>query len=405
MIKNGLSYGFIQKLAVLYLVIWTITPPLSIDLTYRLLALGCVVVWLVIWIVRENCIALSKSQLLSVVFLLVVLTVIYIEENEFSSLIRQISMIMLVICFLMNNYYRDKWSELTGIIPIVLILLMVFNFNTVKVLMDDPTIARLLVRDDESTYQYLRQGIGGYTLVYPQVCVSPIIFAWIIKAFKNSKLYFLMGAVWAVSYIWLLSLAGYSIAIFTTCVGLILLLFYRGKSSIWAFIITIGVFVSIMASILYVESFRNGLLEFFDGTAVAKKINDLVSTSETGETGESIQVRIDRYASSIRKIIQYPVIGTLWRASGGGHSAFLDVVSKYGVFGGIMFSKLFYATPVHYKNNYENKFIIAVANAALVAYLFVSLFDSVPYQFTCMVLLVAPLFFEDIIKWTGAEKQ
>lgn len=400
MVKNGFSYGLIQKIAVLYLVVWTISPPLQIGTVYRLLALGCAGVWFVIWFIRENPVVLGKNQVGAIFFLIFVLGVVFFEKSSFSTILKQIAMIMLVICFLMNHFYKDRWDELSGLIPVILILLIIWNGNTINALIEDPTIARRLVRDDESIYSYMQQGIGGYSLVYPQVCICPVIFAWVIYAFKNNKILFAVGAAWLVSYIWLLSLAGYSIAIFASVTGAILLLFYRGKSAVAAFIVAAIVFIGIMAAILYVDNFRNWLLEVFDGTAVAKKINDLVSTSETGETGESIQVRIDAYFGSISDIIKYPIIGSLWHTSGGGHSAFLDIFSKYGLFGAYMFSKIFYTVPIFYKNNYSNTFLVSAANATLIAMLFVSVLDSFSYSFTCMILVVAPLFFEDILKWT-----
>ena len=195
-----------------------------------------------------------------------------------------------------------------------------------------------------------------------------------------------------------------SIALFASAIGLILLLFYRGKSTVPAFVITIIAFVGIMAAILYIAPFREWILETFDGTAVARKVNDLVNPSESGVTGDSIQVRIDAYAYSITNIFKYPLIGSLWREGGGGHSAFLDITSRYGVLGAYAFSMMFYHIPLHYKHTVKDKFVTSAANAALVTYLFVSILDAVNYSFTMTIMIVAPLLLEDIIKWSGAEK-
>ncbi len=403
MLKNGFSYGFIQKIAVLYIVIWTISPPLQIDLVYRIAALACAALWFVLMFVRNDSVSLNKDQFYALLFLAAIIAVIYMEKQSFSVILKQIGYIMLVMCFIMNQFYRNKWDELSGILPIILILLLVFNFKTVSILLEDHTVARLLVRDDETTYQYLRQGIGGYNLIYPQVCISPLILAWIIKAFKSNKLCFIIGLVWLVSFVWYLGLAGYAIALFASAVGALLFLFYRGKNITAAALIAVILFMAIMASILYITSFREFLLDIFEGTAVERKINDLVSTEETGVTGSSIQARITRYGSSVLNIVRYPVIGSLWRDTGGGHSAFLDTFAKYGIAGAFMFSKIFYAVPAFYKKHYSNKFLTSAANASLITLLFVSFLDSFSYQFTCMLLLVAPLFLEDIVKWTGAE--
>ncbi len=405
MFKNVLSLGFIQKIAVLYLVIWTVSPPLQVDTIYRIIALACAFLWTGIWFIRENPITLGKEQIGAMFFLISVLAVVYFEQYDLSALIKQIALIMLVICFMMTYFYDDKWDELAGIVPIVLILLTIWNYKTFTLLVEDHTIARLLVRDDESTYDFLRQGIGGYSLIYPQVCISPLILAWTFKAFRNNKLYFAIGVAWAYTFVRFLELAGYSIALFASAIGLILLVFYRSKNIVAAFIITILAFIGIMAAILYVIPFREWILETFDGMAVANKVRDLVSTSESGVTGDSIQLRINAYSDSLSDMLKYPIIGSLWRESGGGHSALLDITSKYGWLGGYAFSMMFYHVPFHYKHQYGNdKFITISANATFITLIFVSLLDSFNYSFTCMVMIVSSLLFEDIIKWTGAEK-
>lgn len=404
MLKNVLSYGFIQKIAVLYIVIWSVSPPLQVDTIYRLIALGCALLWAAIWFIRDNPISLGKEQIGAVIFLISVMLVIYVEKYELDNLIKQIALIMLVMCFMMTYFYDDKWDELKGIVPIVLILLTVFNYKTFNLLIEDHTIARLLVRDDEATYQYLKQGIGGYSLIYPQVCISPLIVAWTYKSFKNNKILFAIGVAWAYTFIRLLELAGYSIALFASAVGVLLLVFYRGKSAVAAFVVAALVFAGIMAAIFYIAPFREWILETFDGTAVARKVNDLISTSDSGVTGDSIQVRITAYSASLKNIFKYPVIGSLWRSSGGGHSAVLDTISKYGWLGGYALIMMFYHVPFHYKHRYNNKFILSTANATIITLMFVSILDSFNYSFTCMILIVSSLLFEDIVKWTEADR-
>lgn len=404
MLRRGFTYGTVQMLAVLYLVIWTISPPLEVDLTYRLLALAAAAVWFVVLLIRENPVVFGKEQVAALFFMLAVILVIFIQSKSFEDVLKQIGIFMLVICFIMNYFYKDKWDELSGILVVVFILLIVYNFKTYSALAEDLTIARKLVRDDESTYVYLRQGIGGYSLVYPQVCVASAALAWTIKAFRKNWLKFAVGAVWAVSFVMLISKAGYSLAIFTSAAGALLLLFYRGKSGISAFLVALAVFAGSMMAILYLHDFRNFLLEIFDGTAVAKKINDLVATGDSGAAEGSIQDRMVAYQGSIDTIISYPLIGALWRGSGGGHSAFLDIMAKYGVFGAAMFAMMFYTVPRCYKKKHDNGFVAAMANSSLVSLLFVSLLDSFSYAFVCMILIVLPMLFEDVIKWTGVEE-
>ncbi len=397
--KHGLSLAFVQKLCVLYLVVWMISPPMEIDLIYRLLALGCAAFWFIIMIIREGKLSLFADDVGALVFMLFVMVVAYLGSGSISDVIRQISYYILVMCYIMNRRYSGNWSELRGIIQIVLILCIIFNFITVKTLSEDSSVARLLIRDTEDTYKYLRQGVGGYSLIYPQVCIIPAGTAWTVNAFRHNKFDFLLGVVWLLSFAVFALNAGYSLAIFASAVGIFMLFFYKGRSGTVAFVISVAIFVGAMLSILYMDSFRNFLLSQFDGTAVAKKINDLVASSETGAAEGSINDRIRVYKNTLELFIKYPVIGSLWRNFGGGHSAFLDTFAVYGVFGCVVFTKMMYAVPNNYKNIYDMTYIMYVANASLVTLLFVTVLDSFTYSFVGMIMFIMPMFFEDIIKW------
>ncbi|MBQ8762688.1 MAG: hypothetical protein IJZ07_01115 [Clostridia bacterium] len=403
MLKKGFSLGTVQMLAVFYLVVWTTSPPLEIDLIYRLLALGLAAVWFIIMFIRDNPVVMEKEHLASLFFVLAIILVVYIDTGSFSQIIKQISFFMFTICFIVSCFYRGRWDEIKGIVPVLMVLLIFWNFKTYSVLLEDPTVARLLVRADAATYDYLRQGVGGYSLVYPQVCICPAILAWIIKAFRGNKVYFTIGAVWLVSFVLLIAKAGYSLAIFGAAAGAVILFFYKGKSGIKAFLVSLLIFAAAMLSILYIEDLRNFLLEFFDGTAVAKKINDLVATGESGSAEGSIQLRIDAYLYSLQVAAKYPIVGALWREGNGSHSAVLDVLAKYGLWGAAIFCTIIYSVPNYYKKKYNDVYIRSVANATFVSLMIISTLDAFNYSFSCMILIVLPLLFEDIIKWTGVE--
>ena len=70
--KRGLSLAFIQKICVLYLVVWMISPPMEIDLIYRVVALGCSALWFVIMIIREGSLTLSANDIAAIVFMFAV---------------------------------------------------------------------------------------------------------------------------------------------------------------------------------------------------------------------------------------------------------------------------------------------------------------------------------------------
>lgn len=397
MLKQGTGEGFFQKLMVLYVIVWSISPPLQIDFKYRVLALGCIGIWAIISLKKG--LYVEKIHIASAFFAVLVVVIAFFEKGSLDGILQQIAIYILVLCFWINCYYRERWDELGGILLIVLVLLTFFNWKTGTALFDDPAIARTLVRADESAYIYLRQGIGGYSLIYAQVCVFPAVLMWCIKAFRKNRISFLIGLIWLISYVRCIQGAGYSIAIFTSIVGVIILFVYKRKSALFAIVISIVIFALGLGAIIYFEGFREFLLTQFDGTAVTKKINDLLLTAEEGAAEGSIYVRIEAYKDSFRTWFTYPIIGGLWRQSGGGHSAVLDMFAKYGIFGGYVFIKLFFWVPEYYKNKIKHRTIFAVSNATIVAMLFVSILDSCPHSFMCMIMLVLPLLFEDIIKW------
>lgn len=389
----------VQQLSVLYIVIWTISPFMEIDNIWRFAALGAFVLWLICAMSRGF--HLEKIHLLALAFLALVVIVNIIQNNGFGKIMRPINLYMMVLLYIVGHFYKDKWKELYIIVPIVLLFLIYFNFKSAFKVMEDPAIARLLVRNDEEIYQYLREGIGGYSLIYPQVVCFPVLLMWVFKSYKKRKLSFLIGIVWLVSYVLFVINANYSIAITGSVISLIILLFYKGHSAALAFVVSAGLFIALMMMILYWDSFRNMLLEFFDGTAVAKKINDLVATSESGVAEGSINERIIRYQADINTMFHFPFIGGLWWSAGGGHSALGGAFAQYGLFGGYIFCKIMYGVTSRYKKAYGYKRIRQMANANLVVLLFVTLLDSTPYAFMGMILIFTPILYESIIEWDG----
>ena len=397
MVKNKfLSFATVQFVCVLYLVVWTISPMLSIDLIWRLIAVAAAGLWLLVAFVRE--IEFTREQIIAFVFLVLVVTCAYFEYDDLTDILKPISMYMLCLFFIMSVFYRDKWDELKLLIPVVFILLIIYDIRTAQVVIADPKIARLIVRNDEAIYQYLRQGVGGYGLIYSQVIVFPAMLMFVIKSFRNNLVYFGLGVVWLVSYIVLILNAGYSIAMFASGIGALIMFFYNGKRIVPAFILTLLAFFGILALILYVEPLRNWLLQFFDGTAVARKIIDLVASADSAESEGSIAARIIAYQGSLRALLDFPVIGYLWhQGGGGGHSAIIDAFAKYGWFGGIVYFRILTFSHFKYKKIFTHGFINRTINGSLVSVMFVAFLDSLPYDVIGMQLIFFPAILSNML--------
>ena len=386
----------IQKVLVLYIILFTISPPLQLDNIYRIMLLGAVAFWFLLNIPHR--VKFQRIHALAFIFAALVFVIAAFEsQGDWNNLLRPINLYLIVICFLMAYCYKDRWHELSWIVPIVLILLTFFNFKTYSAIIENPDIARLIVRDDPSTYAYYRQGVGGYGLMYSQVCALPMIVAWTFNAFRNGKIKFVIGFIWAISYFVFLFNSGYTIAAVASIAGIIILFFYRRKSPVLAVIITLLFILLMIRLIGYNTAVREWLLNFFDGTKVAKKIEDIYLSITTEETADSIAERISRYQASISAILRYPVIGGLWfRQSGGGHSIILDIFAKYGLFGGYVFIKMAFGFTAELKKYAQTIKDYRIANALFVVALTVFLLDAFPLELAGMYFLVIPICYNDI---------
>ena len=397
------KFSFIQKILVLYVIIWTISPPLQIDMIYRVAALGAIGLWFILNLPQN--VRFERIHIFAIIFVLLIVIVNLIEsKGDFGNLLKPINYYLLVVAFLMAYSYKDRWDELSSLIPIVLLLLIYFNFKTYQTVVEDPTIARLIVRNDPTIYPYMRSGVGGYSLLYSQVCIFPVLVSWILSSFKKSKLRFAIGVAWIVSYVMYILNSGYTIALVTSIVSLVILFLYRRSSVVMAVVITTIIVVSLVWLIGYNDGFRNALLTFFDGTTVAKKINDIYLSITTENAADSILVRMNAYWNSIVTILNYPFIGSLWWSSGGGHSALLDTFAKYGVFGLIIFVKIIFDLPLRIKKSPPTGKDTRIANALFISLLMVLLLDSMPYNFVMLIVFVVPICYNDILNWRKTDE-
>lgn len=391
--------SLIQTIMILYLAVWSISPPLSMGMLYRLAALGAVFVWFMLEIL--NGMSFSVPDIEAIVFVGAIVLTSFIETGGFSSILKNISLFMASLCFIIQDKYNDRWSELENIVPVILGLLVFFNIRTFTTLLTDSTIARKIVRNDDEMIPYLKSGVGGYALVYLQVCIFPAVLAWIMKSIKINRLFFVLGIAWLVTYILVILNAGYSLALFTSGASAIILLFYKGRSVAPAVIAMLCIFVAAMFALIYLEGLRNWLLVQFDGTAVAKKINDLVATSESGEAEGSIYSRVHAYSKTLKVITQYPIIGYFWaKADIGSHSAILDTIAKYGVLGGLMYLRYLFNGATKLKNKFsDNLLVCKITNACFCSLVFVGVLDTITYEFMTPIIILIPLLINTVRLW------
>lgn len=393
--------AIVQKILLLYLLVWSISPPLEIDWIYRIIALLCTGLWFVL--AGHRHLTLLKIHRQAIGFAVAAALIVLIDTLQPAKIFRPIAIYMLVIAFIMNHFYQGRWQELSGCVPIMLLLLLFYNYQTVTALRLDYTIARRIVRNDPTTYPYLRRGVGGYSLIYPQVCLFPALLVWIYTAWSHKRLYFALGCAWLLSYIMFCLQAGYSTAIFVSVLGMLIFFFYKRQSLTAAVLVSLGVFLASLLAIYYMDGLREFLLEIFEGTAVSRKISDLAQMDldqlDFLQGTSSLEVRLVRYMASIRTMLHFPVIGSLWFGGAGGHSALMDTFAVYGLWGGSLYAKMLLKAPLFMKEHYQHPLIQSLAKATFITIFFVALMNSNTYSFMFFLLILLPLIFYDIMRW------
>ena len=374
---------------ILYLCIWTISPPMQIGTIYRLAALVCAGGWIL-----STGLKCSSGPYTNygVLFIGMVVVVAIIEYSGFSKVLSYIGIYLTYIGYLMVRYYINQPQKLKPLIPIVLVFLIFWNYRTISALIADSHAMRYVVRNDATANSYLAKGVGGYGLLYSQVCVFPAVIAWVIKIRKTSKVKFIIGCLWTATYALLILEAGYTIAVVATVLSLYVL-FFKKKGSALGIAIT-AIVLCVLGMLILMKStwLQNLLLNIFDGTTITKKINDLISSAQNGAAEGSIASRMNAYLNSLKGLINYPIIGGLFWGGGGGHSALLDAFAKYGWFGGCVYYGLIMGVPKHFMSygDFYGENVGRAANSLFTAILMVALLDTMPYQFS-MMITVMPL--------------
>ena len=363
-------------------------------MVYRILALGCAGIWIILELRISR--KMTKQEIVFALFLLLVCGVSWIKTNSISGILSQISVILLFISTIMVNRYSQRTTELRIIPVIVAILFIIWNICTIKEMAINHQIARIMAHDNESIYELMKRGIGGYGLIYPQVCIFPLMLSWTFTSKSVNNRNFVIGCVWVVSYIILIMRAGFSIAIACTIVSIIVLLLYKGKSPVIALLISLGVFGALILALSVFPQFRDLVTQLFGHTAVENKIGDLMTFTAAQDPTSTIGLRIRKYGISFNYFTSYPLTGALWWQDVGGHSSILDMFGQYGLFGGVIYICMIIHVPLVFNRKYKDPFSLRLGNALFVSILFVAMFDSLPYQIMMTISVIALAMIEDI---------
>lgn len=177
-------------------------------------------------------------------------------------------------------------------------------------------------------------GLPDYTLMHSYAFMMvPMLLA--IKQFKGKNC--IIAAILSFIFAYVIIRTSVTTSLFAMLASAILVISYNGSNKLGAFFILM--ILAFLGGVLYYSgtllSIIDGLMPFFDGTAVSYKLQDFHDSMVQGHiTGDSLTSRADHHAASIDSFWSNPILGG---DIAGGHSKILDVFGTMGILGGIPF--------------------------------------------------------------------
>lgn len=337
----------ILRFAIFYLLAWLIVPPIRAGIEWRVLFCCCFAVFLFL----SFQILIRKITYLGVPFLgflgFLGLTFLRGELSDTNFYVNFIRVFVFFSFSTLYVYYLDQGFEKFRklFIPVVFILVF-FNITTIKALLENPEICRLMATgtDMSMSGKYSLMDLlfsGGFSYVYNAVFITPLLCNVVFqnRAGKTEKIALL---AYVVSSIVMIALAGFSIGILLLLLGILLLLINRHLSwfSLFAFFAVSWLsFVALQGVLYEIAVAFAGENEFY----VAK----IEAIFHPMTAGSELDGRVAIWGESFNSFLSNPLIGG---GREGGHSAILDYLGMYGMFvGGAMLWTMFFPVVIEYR--------------------------------------------------------
>ena len=238
------------------------------------------------------------------------------------------------------NYSENCFSLKAHIILIIAcVAVLIGSINTILVLNIYPNASRILATGSSEAAQYARIGAGGYGFVYG---VSFIIPCAVKSLFSKKNKYKIALCLFIIVCFWMLVKAAYTIALIVVFFGSVFAILKKRWQQVFA------VIVSIISSFIIKGNVIGDLLVkisdlFASGSMLQLKFVSMSRLFYYNDFVEGTGSRIYLYERSWNAIKESPFFGGLYSGVfGGGHTSWLDLYARFGVFSLILFSLLIY---------------------------------------------------------------
>jgi hypothetical protein len=374
----------IQNLAIAYIALWAISPPLFINDVARLLVLVATAAWLFVELLRKSSIVYRPTGpvILAVAFI-AYSGILNILMSGPSGLLSELQIWIMLFFLIIYQGRRNDLQSLAPVFWFVLAILPAWSFITVKtILTENPHAARVVVRSSLEAEALLQQGVGGYGLVYGVILLLPCLLILLLNGFTPKRAHLpkplqtvpsvargLLLLNLGLSVVLVLT-AAYSIATITMFIVIALTISLNRYSAFRLAATVFALLVFFVLAVPLLEWLLTSILPFAEGTNYAMKINDVLRSLQIGDAVGTAEGRVERYARSIRLFIENPLVGTLVVDDVGKHSEILDTYAQWGVILGSILVYLISFLPLRVLRADKTRFGAGLAMLVAVAMVF-----------------------------------
>ena len=229
---------------------------------------------------------------------------------------------------------------------------------------------------------YYGRDEAGYILAYTNVILAVVSLYLVIngKSKFRRAFYFFAFLVYIISIIKM----GFLIALATTIISCVFLIIpLKTKNIKYTIILVILIFITAVFLYVNYQLIMDLTIKLFDGTAYGERLNDIKSYFTNGSSADTLIARSEKYAISIKKILEHPILGGIWWSNDdipilniiGYHSFVLDMLALLGIpLGGLAIYLFFRPIGLKYKKSETGgkKFFITI----IFSLFFILVFDN-----------------------------
>lgn len=357
--------GFLRQLCLAYIVAWTISPPLAFGDGWRILALTCAGIWVLLELGRRrNIFRHPTLPVVIAVFYVGYTLAIEILVPDLGALSRHYQVwIMLFFLLVFESERRHGGHAYKPLFWLSLLLLPIWMWSTINAYGSvSADVSRIITRSSVEVEELTAQGIGGFGLVYSVVVAIPILAGFVFRPARldwrrvpggkrRKRLAWLLMLVNLLLAVWMVVKAGYSFALLLTIGSLMVVLLVSRRGLLPVIRGLLFTIVATTALALAFGPFVGFLSGLARGTEYQQKVADLQATFEGESAVGTVGLRMERYERSLELFLHNPVIGVLKVDDVGKHSAYLDRFAQYGFFFGAMFVYLILYLPLRIVRN------------------------------------------------------